>query len=270
MKMNHSAVQTGSMKHYEGVALITGAGSELGQAVVQAFVSAGCTNIVLADTSLLAIEGVRDHFSSGTDSGLPKLDLRLVEYDSEDSNGAENMVKEARESFGSINYCVNCSTTSLAAAPIPTAEMDAAMFKAGLTATSRALWLCCRAQLRTLLSQHGTRSSITNIVPYGNLGTHPGHALLAAAGYGGVGMSKSMARDHVNSNVRVNVVAPAVIASTENAIAESELQRHMKIPGRTIESAEVANAAVFLAGEGASGITGVVLPVDAGWSMTHG
>lgn len=107
-------------------------------------------------------------------------------------------------------------------------------------------------------------------MPYGNLGTHPGHALLAAAGYGSVGMSKSMARDHVNSNVRVNVVAPAVIASTENAITESELQRHMKIPGRTIESAEVANAAVFLAGEGASGITGVVLPVDAGWSMVHG
>ena len=159
--MNYTAKYSGSMKHYEGVALITGAGSgmsaqyidrfavnradmllELGQAVVQAFVSAGCKNIVLADTSLLAIEGVRDHFLSGTDSELsdePKLDLKLVEYDSEDSSGAENMVKEARESFGSINYCVNCSTTSLAAAPIPTAEMDAAMFKDGLTATSRAV-----------------------------------------------------------------------------------------------------------------------------------
>ncbi|KAF2208854.1 hypothetical protein CERZMDRAFT_87435 [Cercospora zeae-maydis SCOH1-5] len=112
--------------------------------------------------------------------------------------------------------------------------MDAAMFKAGLTATSRAL--------RLLFSQHDIRSSIVNIVPYGNLGTHPGQALLAAAGYGSVGMSKSMARDHVASKVRVNVVASAAIASSGDALSKSEIQRHMKIPGWMIESAEVANA----------------------------
>lgn len=52
------------------------------------------------------------------------------------------------------------------------------------------------------------KNSIVSIVPYGAGGSHPGHAVLAASGYSRIGMIKSMARDHLSDNVRLNAVCP--------------------------------------------------------------
>lgn len=198
------------------------------------------------------------------------------------------MVINTTRRFGQLNYCINCSTTNVKSKA--TAELESEMFLAGLKDTSRAvclircntviqltnrrqLWLCLRAELRQILSQPEdgkAKNSIVSVVPYGAGGSHPGHVVLAASGYSRIGMIKSMARDHLNDGVRINAIAPAVSDSKEDQDANSEtLHSHMQIPGRIIKIQEIANAAVFMASELSSGINGVVLPVDAGWSMVH-
>lgn len=284
---------------FTGVALITNAGCgqfceviikdllsvdiDLGEAVALGLVRAGCRRIALADYELDRLSQIREKMRSYANDAK----ILLVAVDSNDSESFERMARTTTEYFEEINYCINCSTSAVPSRP--TADLDADMFLIGLNRTSRAvrmsgadssqalmnfvqLWLCLRAELRQILAQSKDfkANSIVNIIPYGDRGVHNGQAVLAASSYSRIGMMKSMARDHINDGVRINAVCPALTNSQEDAVGESKvLKSHMRIPSRLIEVDEVAHAAIFMAGELSSGIHGVALPVDCGWSMVH-
>lgn len=243
---------------------MTNAANDTGLAILHALIKGACTRIVVADASS-NMQKLVAPLSSDT------VQLRVVRHNPGDDDGWDRVVQEAAGHFGEIDYCINCSpVTSKFATPKPTLDLDPAEFKAGLYDTSRELWLACRAQLRQLTTQTNSKStrSIVNIIPYGNFGTHPGHTMLAASSYGRTGMTKSMAKDFVTSGIRINAVCPGLVEGEVDTAPV--LEQHMKLSaGRLITPTEVANAAVFLVGEGGNGMTGMAMPVDGGWSMTH-
>src|SRR5438105_4051572 len=84
-----------------------------------------------------------------------------------------------------------------------------------------------------------------------------------------IGLTRSAAYDYAPHNIRVNAICPGAIQTRISPQPESELYERQiaKTPlGRIGQPREVAYAALFLASDEASYITGAVLPVDGGWT----
>lgn len=80
-------------------------------------------------------------------------------------------------------------------------------------------------------------------------------------------MIKTFAKDYAALGIRVNAVCPGL--TMDQADIAPVLREHMNSTGRLIDVVEIANAAVFIAGNSAGGMNGVSLPVDSGWSLAH-
>ena len=104
----------------------------------------------------------------------------------------------------------------------------------------------------------------------------PSHAY-AAAKAGIIGFSKSIASYYARHDIRVNVIAPALVETpmAERACSNDEIVHFIKTKqpldgGRVGVPADVDGAAVFMLSRSAKFITGQVLAVDGGWSVSEG
>jgi NAD(P)-dependent dehydrogenase (short-subunit alcohol dehydrogenase family) len=99
------------------------------------------------------------------------------------------------------------------------------------------------------------------------------HAYAAAKG-AVVAMSRSMAAYYAPHKIRVNVIAPGLVRTpaSERSLADAELAEFLRnkqpLAAGMVDAEDVARAALFLLGPDARSITGDVLTVDAGWSVT--
>src|SRR4029453_10941170 len=97
-----------------------------------------------------------------------------------------------------------------------------------------------------------------------------GDAAYSAGKAGLISLTRSLALEYGRYNLRVNIVCPATVRtpiwderSSRNPNVLTQLRRWYPL-GRIVEPIEVIHAVAFLASDAASGITGVVLPVDCG------
>jgi NAD(P)-dependent dehydrogenase (short-subunit alcohol dehydrogenase family) len=137
----------------------------------------------------------------------------------------------------------------------------------------KAAWLCAKHALPHLLA--GDVSSIVNISSVHGRFTSAGYFPYGAAKAGIEGLTRSMALDYGPHGLRVNAVAPGW---TRTQLVEDWLDRaedrateERRILGvqplrRIADPAEIASVVAFLAGSGATAITGAVIPVDCGLS----
>jgi NAD(P)-dependent dehydrogenase (short-subunit alcohol dehydrogenase family) len=145
----------------------------------------------------------------------------------------------------------------------------------------RTTFQMCRAAIGRMLQQapepDGIRGAILNMG--GVLAEAPEprhfatHAYAAAKG-AVVALSRSMAAFYAPHRIRVNVISPAVVRTpaSERSLAGAELREFLgkkqPLAGGMVEAEDVARAALFLLGPDSRSITGDVLTVDAGWSVT--
>lgn len=136
-----------------------------------------------------------------------------------------------------------------------------------------------RAAVRQFLAQGGG-GAILNMGSV--LGSSPSPKFFASHAYAAaksavIGFSRSIAARYAGDNIRVNVVAPALVATpmSERARGDEAIMAFVesKQPldgGRIGMPGDLDAAVVFLLGEGAGFVTGQVLAVDGGWSVTEG
>ena len=116
------------------------------------------------------------------------------------------------------------------------------------------------------------RSSIS--LPPSESSPHSGSAAYAPTKAGIIGLTLTLAAEFGRDGIRVSAVAPSTIRTplTQDRIDNDPWFRKMNFetcpPGRPGEAAEVADAVLYLASDRASYVTGTVLPVDGGWSIT--
>ena len=121
---------------------------------------------------------------------------------------------------------------------------------------------------RSFLKQRSGK--IINISSVSGVAGNPGQSNYSASKAGLIGLTKSVARELASRNVQVNAVAPGFIDTDMTRdlteAARAELSRQIPM-GKTGTAKQVADAVLFLAGEGSDYITGQVLCVDGGMCM---
>ncbi len=240
------------------VAIITGGGSGLGFAIAEKFTQNGIDTIIVGrDESklLTAKEQLGEHcFTMVADlSNLASIPVLI-----------ENVIGQ----FGQIDILVNNAGINMKK---DFTEVTDEEFQSVISTNLCAVFAISREVVKQMLVKGS--GNIINISSMAAQYGLPKVIAYSASKTAIDGMTRAMAVELSPKGIRVNAIAPGFIysAMTDKAL-NSDPERKAKVFGRTPmghmgQPEDIGEAALFLAGEGAKYITGVVLPVDGGNSI---
>ena len=245
------------MKLKDKVAIVTGGGSGIGQAIAQYFAQEGA-KVVVVDRLGEKAQGTAAQIAGAGGEAL------AVMADVSDKEGVEAMVAQALERYGQVDILVN---NAAVAEGEDLLQIDESVWDFNLDVTLKGVFLCSQAVLPAMIKQK--RGAIVNIASVNGLAAF-GHPAYSAAKAGVLNLTKNMAVSYGAHGVRVNAICPGTIRTP---IWQSRVELDPQIferlakwypLGRVGEPEDVAKAALFLASDDAAWITGETLTVDGG------
>lgn len=177
----------------------------------------------------------------------------------------ENLVEETVEKYGKLDIMVNNAGIGSVEG---IEDMDVEDYQKIRSIDLDGVVYGCKAAAPYLRETEGTIINMSSI--YGLVGDVGSTAYNASKG-GVVNLTRSVASDLADGNVRVNSICPGFVDTpmTEGVQNDEEFLQHIKNQTpleRLAEPEEIASVAAFLASEEASYITGANIPVDGGWT----
>jgi NAD(P)-dependent dehydrogenase (short-subunit alcohol dehydrogenase family) len=238
------------------VAIITGGGSGIGKAIAQASVREGA-KVVIAGRDTKKLDRAAAEIGG---------ECLAVSADVSSTNDVQKLVSATLDRFKQINVLVNNAAVLLPGTAESISEED---FDQTFNINVRGLWLLSRAVLPHMRATGG--GSIINIGSVLSLLGARNRVAYSASKGAVMAMTKAMALDHAAENIRVNCIAPGIVATEMvekfNTDEAARRQREAMHPmGRFGQPEEIANAAVFLASDESGWTTGSVITVDGGYS----
>lgn len=240
-----------------------------------ALVTGGSRGIGRAISLALAEQGVKVAVNySGSVQAAEETVARIKELGSDgialqgnvgNSIDAENLVKEVINTWGKIDILVNNAGITRDNLIMRMKEEE---FDQVIETNLKGVFNCLKAATRPMMKQRYGR--IINISSVVGVTGNPGQVNYTAAKAGVIGMTKSAARELSSRGITVNCIAPGFIDTDMTRELSDEVRSELikGIPLAKLGRAEdIANAAVFLASEGAAYMTGQTLHVDGGMYM---
>jgi NAD(P)-dependent dehydrogenase (short-subunit alcohol dehydrogenase family) len=187
-----------------------------------------------------------------------------VPTDIGDASAIEQLVARTVSEFGRLDVAFN-NAAGGGHPPTPLTEVSAEDFDSALAINLRGTFLCMKYEIPAMLAGGG--GAIVNMSSTAGLEAVGGLAAYVSSKHGIVGLTKVAALEYAARGVRVNVVAPGPILTEQLARAgDAALQGAAQaVPMRRVgEPDEVASTVTWLCGDGASFLTGAVVPIDGG------
>jgi 3-oxoacyl-[acyl-carrier protein] reductase len=238
------------------VALVTGAGRNIGRAIALELAAAGAALVLNARQARDEIDAVRAEIERGGGRAIALV------ADVTDEKAVARMVDEAQRAFGRVDVLVNNAAVRKEA-PIDT--IDLAQFRAITAVILDGAFVCVKACLALLRASDS--GAVVNI---GGLSAHTGaagrpHVVAAKAGL--IGLTRALAHDLAPDRITVNCVAPGLIDTVRKAsssVTPAHAKDHKTLAGRKGLPQDIAAAVRYLAGPGARYVTGQILHVNGG------
>jgi 3-oxoacyl-[acyl-carrier protein] reductase len=239
------------------VALVTGAGRNIGRAIALRYAREGADVVINTRSNEREADAVADEVRAlGRRSLTYVADVGLPE-------GTAALTAAALDEFGRVDVLVNCAAIR---PHTPFLELPDSLWEDVRRVVLDGAIQCTRALLPSMIARRS--GSVLFIAGEGAWagGAHRGH--IGAAKMGLIGLCRSLATEFGPHGVRFNVVAPGRIDTTRHA--GSPLPADLDVEGIPLRRLghvdDVANACLFLVGEQASFITGQTLHVNGGQS----
>lgn len=238
------------------IAIVTGAGQGIGKAIALRLADAGA-DVAIMDLNLASAEKVADAIENLGRKAIPiPTDVSYAD----DVNAA---VDKVLTEFGRVDILVN--NAGIAGRTLPLTDLEESDWNSVIGVNLTGVFLCCKAVIDTMIAQDYGR--IVNIASISGKEGNPTMIPYSVSKAGVICLTKALAKEVTDYNIRVNAVSPAVIETPiMEGMAQSTIDYMVgKIPlGRIGKPEEVAAVVNFLASDEVSFVTGQCYDVSGG------
>lgn len=241
------------------IAVVTGGASGIGEACALRLAERGARLAVIDIDQARAQMVVQSLPAAHGGHKAYGLDVR-------DADAIEAMAARVDSDLGEVDILV--TSAGVIQAPLPPEELSLADWDHVVAVDQRGVYLSCLAFGRRMAMRG--RGAIVNIASVAGMRSVPLHSY-APAKAAVIAMTECLAAEWGRSHVRVNAVSPGytLTPALQGAIDAGKrdatsLEQNSAL-GRLVEPGEIADAVAFLTSDEAKAITGITLPVDAGW-----
>jgi 3-oxoacyl-[acyl-carrier protein] reductase len=241
------------------VALVTGGSRGIGSAICRHLARHGAAVAVNYFQSEEQAHALRKEIEdAGGRAIVVRGDVRVAE-------DTERMVKVTIDELGRLDVLVNNAGFNRDTLLL---RMSLDDWDQVMDLNLRAVFLCTKAALRPMMKERWGR--IINIGSVSGLAGNAGQANYAAAKSGLIGFTRAVAREMGSRNITANLIMPGLVITELTKDIRKEIVEGVKqrlLIDRFGTPEDIAATVVFLASDGASYITGQVLPVDGGLGL---
>lgn len=247
------------------VAIVTGGGTGIGEAVTRRFVALGAR---------VCITGRRQEMLDGVAKSLPEGSVKTCSADVSDEKAVERIVKTALSFDGGLHVLVN--NAAMDQKPAGVVDMDVAEWKRMLDVNMTGPFLMMKACIPHMIK--AGVGSVVNISSLAGLRCNSEMPGYCATKGGLINLTQQAALDYGLYNVRCNVVCPG---ATRTAMLTENMEQFARMLGTDVEDIfsrfmkdvplhrvsrpeEMAGLCAYLASDDSSFLTGTAIPVDGG------
>lgn len=244
------------------VAIVVGASGALGSAIAEGFAAFGA-NLVLVGRTRETLERTHNQVKAYGHKNI------VVSADATDQKQVDNLVERARSEFGNIDILVNSQGTNIRK---PTDVITLEEWEKVVNENLKSVFLTCQAVGKEMIKQRSGK--ILNIASLAAIvGYDKGYSAYAPSKAGVIALTKTLASEWGKYNISINALAPFFIRSrlTEGVLNDKNFYEWImsNMPMKVVGSPkDVVGAALLFCSNTSNWITGQVLCIDGGRSVT--